>query len=978
MKKALRVLAPLTLIALGAAGIGAAVALERLPGWIEHELQSSLADSPEWDGAIGSVDVDLWNQRIVARDIHVQAAIDRKVLRTVECDWAVYDFAWSEVVRGRLHLRGIAASPVVKAGVLGPREPKQKPAPNPGWFRFQVDTAIADGTWVWIHPDGTEHSATNVIGVYERLGTVDGPGRLEAFGRVGENARVYAEGEMDFFNAHRDAIDLALELRAFDPSALQGMDRAYLATEMLEGVFDADVAFTLDKGLKELSPPYRSGLVGDSGDGWFSAHVRARDILWGGLPIEPVRAGAVDVTLAGPIEQDCDLPWTGGLEASELAFAMRRSQLASFQADSGDDTGTPPSEVLATLPAFAIPSARLDGVVFTWIDDNGAEPIELSSSPMTAKLIGLNNLENGTPTQVSIVGDVLEGQIAVQGSVGLSAWPPPSSLSAELRGAQAGALVQLLRPYLPSGDARGVLDASGSLKVDENGSVEPSVQFSGSRLWVGAGDWQGDLGTGTLDLFGGRASLGALTLSNSAPTSIFDEGKVDAAQVTWDPLALFDEQEVRAAVTLVRPHLALHRPPTDPSGGAGIATPKERFQVDIHARDGSATWTDPTIGSTITLAPFQADIVGLGTMRKRAHWTISGDLARGGHIEGTADIAAFAGPGADPEIDAHATLTGLDLEEFAVEAVGYAQLTDVGGRADLTVDMSPEDLVFSADGHELRFSHPVADLHATRGVAKLRVVEGQPPALSGSLHGATAHLRPSAAGGGSGGDRTMRLALPAVDLTDSTVVFQNSKKPIALTDTWVRVRDLTWPLIEGEGSAEISASVLGGEIEGALEPGDARHDLRLVGRDIELALLNPWLAQVGQFDLSEGRGSLYAELQRDARGRIHGDARARIRDLDVFQSDDFGRGPLKALREAAIGTVLQLADKDNVIELTLDVDTDRKRPVDAVGSVLDAVGRRFHLSDRDDAAWAAFDDAIAPEAISALPSETSNATGETP
>lgn len=938
-----------------------AVYLASPSAMLTRQVRRALQDSPDWEGSVQDIDLDVWGQTLSVRGLDVRATSPHKVLRRVVIPRADYRFSWREVVRGEIHLRGsgIGAEIVAARGV--PKQDRNHPMPDPGFWRFQVDSAVVDGEWRWEDLDsGKAHSVVGVNGIYDGLGDLGGPGTLRVLGRVSDTGTVIGDGALDFFNAHRDAIDLRLEVRNFDAAALQGMDQVYLGTTMEGGHFDADVAFTLDKGRQELVPPYRTGEVPNLEAGKLTGHLHAVDLIWAGLPIEPVGAGMLDVRFEGTL--DGSAPFEGKLAVEDLELGFRYSQFASLN----QTRGTPPSEVMGALPPFVVSSAMLDRVRLTWIDDRHTPPIELSTSPLTITMLDVHNLPDRPESRVSLRGDVIEGALAVDGTVALNVWPPPTALEGSVEGASAAALMKVLEGYVTGATASGHLDVHGSLTIDAEGLVTPAGEVDGRKLKVLVADWGADLGTGRVDVFGGSATLTGLAIRNGSADSVFDQGTARSASVTWDADRLFDRKEVVASVTLEQPDLVFRRPVVDPAGSKGMERPDQGFRIDVAAHDGSLTWKDASEGTQISLAPFEAQITGLGTLTRRAHWVVSGDLERGGRLEGEADVDAFAGPGQGMDLEAHATLTGLILERFAPEAKAYAGIAGLRGNADLTLDRTPASTLLVANGSNLVLAHALGDLSCAQAQASVEwPSDGSAPTLSGNLHGVDAQLRiPSETGKGRAEPTSPVVRLDELRLRNSRLAVESEQGVFEVVGVDATARDLAWPPEPGHGRVDLTGRTLEGRVSAVVRPADRGHRLDVRGIGLDMPQANPWLLYLAGFDLAAGTGEVRAIVNRLPGGELSGEIRTRIDSIDVFQKEDWKRGFFPALKEAAIGLVLHAADRDDRLELVLPLDPKVDGPlVDATGSVWRALKARFALTARDDEAWDAFDQALAVETL---------------
>jgi hypothetical protein len=899
----------------------------------------ALADDPHWRGHIDDLQLDLWRATGVVRGLSIRAASDQKVLRTVDIPLGHLQWSWRSVLRGELHVDLVAISPTVGARARRERlSPPDPPPPDPGWFRFEVDAAIVDGTWIWrdLERDPVVHLELHPVnGAYEHIGTVDGPGRLDLVAAAPDSGLVAVDARLDFWNADRDAFDIDIQLQDLRPAALQGADEAYAGIRLAEGRFDGSFAATWDAGRQELEgPPYAVGTLDDLRLGRIRVRLEGRGLALADPPVARVALRDLRLSADGPVVGD--EPFVASALGEGLEVHVRRSDLAIL-ADLPATGRATLDRTLRRLPPFRLPLVRLADAELRFTDDGVSPPADLGAHGLQIDVRGFDNVSAvDAPAEVTVRGGLFGGTLDVRGAVEPLVWPPRLDVEADLRDVSLTlpAVAQALRSYTGVEVERGTVSARATARSDGDGArIVGDVGVSGHELVAVSNGWRVGVQDTQLALVEGRGHASGVRADPLRESSV---RRIRAAEVDvdWDMARLVDRGELVASVHARQPLVVARRPPP---GGRMPRRGPGRWSVDLYAEDGRLVWQDldttPRIG--LVMDPFDARVLRLGTLHDQARWEVAGGLSRGGFLWGWSEVDAFGGPGSPGPMRMEVRATCLPLGSLRDVTEAYLGVQLEGGSADAVLSVEDGRGHLQVDGTGLSLADPpVEDVAAERFRASLRWRDDVGPSsrvLTGAAEGVTVTVDglPAFEGPGDPIRELLRdlppLRVPRFDVTGGRLVVRapvdGADKDLELDDVRVAVRALrTGADRDGQGIVQAAAALDGGEVR--LEARAPRHGPATVWLDAEQVLLpalDPWTRAATGLDTAAGQISVTGRVALADDGGIDGQIDLGLTGVDVLQADDLREGLGVWLKSAAAGVVVDLLERDGTARLSLPV-----------------------------------------------------------
>jgi hypothetical protein len=935
-------------VAIPLLGIAALAAFElTFDVWVEQQARLALLGSSDWEGEIGDLSFSLLRGRGSVSDLDVRAMDPSKVLRRIHVAEAEFTFSRWEMVHGHAHLVAIVHEPTVETRKRtgGPR--KDVPRPDPGFFRFSLDSQIVAGRWVW--RDGSDpdfaHVLTGVRGIYDHLGTADGNGKIDVLAQVEGGGIVHAHGSLDFWNAHRDAIDLQVGFIGLSEAFLQGADALYVGADVLQGRFDGVMSITVDQGGQELPTQdvYMAGPVADLSRGRMRGWLTARELVIGGVPTDPLQITSVTIDADGPVTGD--EPLRVQVVVDGLAVTARRSRFAGRARPKGT-----PEQLFSLLPSFDGSSIHARGTSLTWVDDALEPAVALGLVGLDLTVDNFQNMRPGDRARVVLTGPFSGGSIRASGTSDLTRWPPPTDAVAALVDIDAVQLVQSLAGYTDIKVDRGVFQGDASFSIDEQGRVDRQVRLDATDLVGRAQGWNAGITRGHIDVFGGTARVGGVHLTPPNAEGAFLSAEAESVHVAWDVDRFFATRALRATVRFERPVVVSQRP----RATGVMERPSARFGLDVHVSRGRLEWRDDTVSPAVSLVldPFDASVTDLGTLSDRAVWRLSGGLERGGRLDGWARVDAFAGPGRSSDLAAQARLDQIDLRDFSSITRAYLGLEADGGRASATVVMDGEGGVLQVETHDLLLRHPagLGELASDTARASFSWIDAEGArgrTLLGTAWGARLVVRPEAGTRSGKPLQAPTLRIPHLDLREVDVViedFGGTQESLAVHDASISVRDATLGQHGESGQVWLAGTLWDGRIDVELTAGGAQpYRVQARGAGIELARANEWLRPATGIDVDAGHAAFNGDVSLSPSGFL-GAVDVTISDADVLQGADLRRGIGVWLKNAAVGAGLGLAARKGVARVRLDVRGTPARPkVAIIRAVADAILARHGL-----------------------------------
>ena len=907
----------------GALGIASGAADPLLARWAGDAVQDAL-DGADWEAGPITLEDRPGALTWGLRDVHLEAGASRFVLREMRADDLTLSLQLAPLLHGEVRFDVQVDGVEVRMQRRTEKPPIPEP-PEPGPIRFAFDIDVVDGTWIWTDPTvDFEARATDVHGRYTNLGTASGPGQAELEGRLGQ-APVFFDATLDFFAAHRDAVDLRVRVEGATPADLQGADQAYANLTLEDGTLDTTLAVTWDLGEQELSPPYRTGQVDDVQAGRVVMEARLREGRLGGLLTEPVTIGSVTAQVAGPL--DGSGPVQVDLGGESTHFVLRAEDL---EKNAG---GPNPGTLLARVPDVRL-DLDLRQTRLTWADERIEPRASVDLQDLAITLDGLSATPGCEPATLAIRGAIAGGTLNAAGTVRGDTWPPPAQLTATVQSASARELAEAFEAYHGAKVHSGTLDVAATLDVTEAGEITPTTHLTVRDLAGSSYGWTASARAGQVELFAGEAELHGLTLRPHRAGSAITDATARRIGARWDMQRYLAQEGLMAEVVVDRPVIQTRRPES--------SSPLERprspgFDLDVQVRRGRVVWTDPTVDPDVSVAmdPVDLTIEDLGTRAERAHWTLDATLERGGTLTGEADVDAFSGLGRTPDPQIHADVRDIPLDAYRDVARAYLGLEGLSGEAEGTFTMDGDATRFTADARHVSITLPIA--HATTASAHAEMIwrPGDAPEISGEAHGATVVVgEPPADAQTPSFDRALRV--PRLDVTDLVVDLPLDGTLLHLADARLEARDIALP--EMAGSLAFSGRTLGGSLHADLTLGEPNR-LQVAARELTGRDLNPWLRPHTGFDLEDGQVEARADLS-VAKDKLEGELDVDLLDAKLFDRQDWKKGFFKGLGEAGAGALLGLATRDGAARITLNVEGTPTAPkLDPVQAAAQALRR---------------------------------------
>lgn len=954
-----------TAAALTAAGLQILL-VDQPPVWAKSAVNQALSKGPIWGGSLGDLDLDLYRSYAIVHQFQLVAIDEGQVLREIEIPVAWVDWSWWDLIRGRPHLDVIAIHPRVEARARPGHLPKPNP-PFPGepWMPLVVDTTFIDGTWVWNDPGRTpavELALYPVDGTFNHLGTDWGPGFLELVAEAPGGGTVEVSGRLDFWNADRNAYDLAIELHNLQPEAFAGADEAYTGLRLAQGRFDGTFATTWDPGRQELPSggPFAVGQLEDLRLGHIRLRLEGQGIVLDDGPIEQVALDELVLAADGPLVGDA--PFEVSASGSGLDLRLRRSDLTTLGRLPNTRHATL-DQTLQRLPAFRIPRVELSNASLQFSDDLVSPPARLSAHGLYVALEDFDNVSaDDTPTRVVVQGEVIGGEIDVDATVEALIWPPELAVDAELRDVSLLGIAGALDSYGGVQVERGVLSARVEAHTEGDRLVGDAV-LHGADVVAHSNGWKVAVGEMEVELIDGLGwASGILALPEHESPLLRLEAS--AAQIAWDMDRLLQRGEMVASVQAQRPLVMAQRP----KPGASTPAPgKARWSLDLHATDGRLVWDDPdqTPGVQLVMDPFDARVFGLGTLQRQARWELSGELLQGGRLSGWARLDAFGGPGSASPMQMYLRGARIPLDRLQDVTQAYLGIGFDEGSASVVLAMDEHGGQLMVRGRDLQMADPpVEALRADRVDASFAWSDTLGPSsrvLKGKARGLEVTVDATQVGGGGPSlelsddplAQLPALQIPHFDVEDSTLTVVSPvpgvDQDLIVRDLKLAIRDLQTGEHRAQG-ARIGAKALLGGGDVVLEarlPVAQPAELWLQAEHLDLMALDPWLYAASGLDVDAGRLDALVQLEISPTGAMAGDLRLGLRGVDVLQSNDLREGVGTWLKSAGAGLVINLLEREGQATLLLPLDgTPQSMDLQIGRSVRLALGRRFGLHRR--------------------------------
>ncbi|HHO49620.1 MAG TPA: DUF748 domain-containing protein [Deltaproteobacteria bacterium] len=940
--------------------------VDKPPLWAKNAVNQALEKGPIWSGSLDDLHLDLYRSYAIVQGLHLVAIDEGQVLREIEIPVAWVDWSWLDLIRRRPYIDVVAIGPRIEARARPGHLPKpDPPVPEDPWMPLVVDTTFVDGTWVWHDPERVpqvELELYPVDGTFNHLGTEWGPAFLELIAFAPGGGTVEVSGRLDFWNADRNAYDLALELHDLHPEAFARADEAYAGIRLARGRFDGTFATTWDPGRQELPSegPFAVGEISALDRGHIRLRLEGHGIVLEDAPIEEVALDELILAADGPLVGS--EPFEVSASGAGLDLHVRRSDLATLSSLPNTRHATL-DETLKRLPAFRIPRVELADASLQFSDDLIQPPARLLAQGLELTLEGFDNVStDDTPTRVRLRGEVIGGAIDVDASVEALTWPPELSVSAELVDVSLLGIAGALDSYGGVQVERGVLSARIEAHTEGDALVGDAV-LHGADIVAHSNGWKVAVGEMEVELIDGLGwARGILALPEHEGPLLRLEAS--SAQVVWAMDRLLERGEMVASVQAQRPLVMAQRPK---AGASPPAPGKARWSLDLHATDGRLVWDDPeqTPGIQLVMDPFDARVFGLGTLQRQARWELSGELLQGGRLSGWARLDAFGGPGSASPMQMYLRGARIPLDKLQDVTQAYLGLGFDEGTASVVLAMDEHGGQMMVRGRELKMADPpVEELRAERLDASFAWSDVLGPSsrvLKGRARGLQVKLDAAELGGPGPGvelsddplAQLPSLQVPYFDVEDSTLTVVSPlpgvEQDLIVRDLRLAIRDLQTGA-QRSRDARIGAKALlgGGDVmlEARLPPGEAAA-LWLQAEHLDLKALDPWLYAVSGLDVDAGRLDALAQLKLSPSGAMDGDLRLGLRGVDVLQSNDLQEGLGTWLKSAGVGLVIDLLKRDGQATLLLPLEgSPGEMDLRLARAVRLALGRRFGLSRR--------------------------------
>ncbi|MCA9572887.1 MAG: DUF748 domain-containing protein, partial [Myxococcales bacterium] len=391
----------------------------------------------------------------------------------------------------------------------------------------------------------------------------------------------------------------------------------------------------------------------------------------------------------------------------------------------------------------------------------------------------------GAPAELAVAGTLAGGTLVGGGTTRADVWPPPTHLALALQDLDVVAVSGAFGDFTGARATAGTASVAASVDIREDGEVRPDAhgRIDGlAAVWDG---WSGSAEHVETDVFAGSALATRVTM-RGAEGSPLERASATSLRARWDMDGYLTNGELRATLDVEQPVVDAVRP--EPSA---VERPTSRsLDLDVHAHDGRLTWRDTGVTPEVRveLDPFELSIEHLGTAAQRAHWTLDAQARRGGHLVGTADVDAFAGPGRTQDPRVHASLLGMSLGAWGDAARAYLGVDGLTGRGDGELHLDAEGTRLDVHTEELGIRTSRLDVVA--GLGDLRVewrTDGDAPVITGSAD----DVRVLVAPGGEGSPGPLpRLRIPSLDVHGLQIAMPTHAGILRLADGMARARSV--------------------------------------------------------------------------------------------------------------------------------------------------------------------------------------------
>lgn len=233
-----------------------------LPGYLEAYANRTLDQSPDYDGRVGTVDVDLWRGMYAVHDVSVVKTTNAVPVPFFECPLVEFSLDWNALYRGAMRTKILIEKPKLNF-VQGPTEEESQTGGDQPWLDilnqlapFRVDKAeVRDGR-VHFRAFHTRPPVnvflTDVQAQVTNLSNIEGDidpliAHVRARGTAMDSGRFRFEMSLDP-KSHRPSFDMAVQLLDMDVTRLNSLALAYGDFDFTSGSFDFVLEVTTKDG----------------------------------------------------------------------------------------------------------------------------------------------------------------------------------------------------------------------------------------------------------------------------------------------------------------------------------------------------------------------------------------------------------------------------------------------------------------------------------------------------------------------------------------------------------------------------------------------------------------------------------------------------------------------------------------------------------------------------------------------------------